>query len=403
VNSPESRIYLDYAATTPLRREVADAMCQALGRPTFNPSSIHGEGRDARRLLDGARDRVARALGVSRKEITFTGSGSEADNLALLGVVRALGRKGHLVASAIEHHAVLHALDALREDGFDVTLVPVDATGTVDPQVFANALRDDTLVASIMYANNEIGTVEPIAELAAIAHRRGVLFHTDAIQAPCWLPVSPKELGVDLMSISAHKVFGPAGTGALYARDGVAISPIVHGGGQEFGRRSGTENLVGILGFATALELAVAEHAQKARAVGALRDVLELGIATMVPDVRINGEGAQRLPHICNVSFGGIASDALLLRLDLAGIAVSSGSACTSGALVPSHVIEALGLDPRWQSCVVRFSLSGATTRVEIDRVLDVVSATVAELRGVEKGKEQARPERPMPLGGKQA
>jgi cysteine desulfurase len=393
VNSIQSgRIYLDYAATTPLRREAADAMCQALGRPSYNPSSLHAEGREARRLLDDARDRVARALGAARKEITFTGSGTEADNLAVTGGVRAAGRKGHVVATAIEHHAVLHALDALAGEGYEITLVAVDSNGIVDPASFAAAIRDDTILASVMYANNEIGTIEPIAELAAIARGRGVLFHTDAIQAPGWLPVSVKELGIDLMSISAHKFFGPRGAGVLYVRDGVPVSPIVHGGGQEFGRRSGTENLAAITGMVTALELAVAERPAKGKAVAALRDRLESGIRAVVGGVSVNGAGAARLPHVSSVTFKGVESDALLMRLDLAGIAVSSGSACTSGALVASHVIEALGTQSGRRAGVLRFSLSGETTAGEIDRVLDVLPGIVGELR-----------ERAMPLEGKQA
>jgi cysteine desulfurase len=347
-----------------------------------NPSSLHAEGRRARAALDRARDRVAAVLGVHRKEIVFTGSGSESDNLALIGAVRALGRRGgHIVTSAIEHHAVLHAVDALRDDGYDVTVLGVDERGLVDPHAFAGALRDDTLIASVMYANNELGVVQPIAELAAAARARGVLFHTDAVQAPAWLPVAPAALGVDLLSLAAHKFYGPKGVGVLYARSGVAVAPAVHGGGQEFGRRSGTENLAGIVGFAAALERADAGRSERAARVGALRDRLEAGLLASIPDVRINGAGAPRLPSISNVSFAGLDAESLLARFDLEGLAVSSGSACTSGVAEPSHVVAALGIDPRWHGGVIRFSLGESTIDEEIGRVLALVPRITAELR----------------------
>ena len=375
------RIYLDHAATTPLGPQAADAMREALADGGFNPSSLHAEGRRARALLDLARDRTARSLGAVRKEITFTGSGSEADNQALLGVVRAMGRRGHIVSSSIEHHAVLRALDNLRSEGFEVTLLPVDRSGLVDPATFADAIRPDTVLASVMYANNEIGTIQPIAELAAIARDRGVLFHTDAVQAPEWLPLNVRELGVDLLSISAHKFYGPKGVAVLYVRDGVPVAPLIFGGGQEFGRRSGTENVLGIAGLAAALELAVTGRPERARGIGALRDRLESGIASSVADVRINGAGAPRLANNCNVSFLGVDSETLLVRLDLEGIGVSAGSACTSGSLEPSHVIAALGIDPRWHRGVIRFSLGASTTEAEIDRVLAVLPQIVSTLR----------------------
>lgn len=381
-----SRVYLDYAATTPLRREAADAMTLALSEGPFNPSSLHAEGRRARAVLDDARDRVARMLGVARKGITFTGSGSEADNLAIVGAARAAARRGrgrHVVASKIEHHAVLHALDSLAVDGFDVTLVPVDERGVVEPQAFEAALRDDTVVASVMYANNEIGTIQPVEKLAAIARSRGVFFHTDAIQAPLWLPVGLQCLRVDAISLSAHKFYGPKGVGVLATGDDVAIEPLVHGGGQEFGRRSGTENVGGIAGLMCALELAEAERAPTCDRVEALRDHLERGILEAVPDARVNGANAPRLPNILNVSFAGIASDELLLRLDLDGVAVSAGSACTSGVLEPSHVIAALGTDAAWRTGAIRFSLGIATSEADIDRVLDVIAAGVAKMRGM--------------------
>jgi cysteine desulfurase len=347
-----------------------------------NPSSLHAEGRQARAGLDRARDRVAAMLGVARKEITFVGSGSEADNQALLGAARANRARGtHIVSTQIEHHAVLRSLDALRDEGFEITLLPVDGDGLVDPAAFERALRDDTILASVMYANNELGVIEPIAALAAAARARNVLFHTDAVQAAAWIDVRPRELGVDLLSLSAHKFYGPKGVGVLYLRDGVAVEPLVHGGGQEFGRRSGTENVAGIIGFAAALER-VATGPERAARVERLRDRLERGLRATAPNVRINGADAPRLPNISNVSFEGLTSEALLMRFDLEGIAVSAGSACTSGVLEPSHVIASLNIDPHWHEGVIRFSLGEGTTEEEIDRVLEVVPAITAALQG---------------------
>ncbi len=379
----KKRIYLDHAATTPVNRDVLAEMLPFFTDVGHNPSSLHTEGRQARAGLDRARDRVAAALGVARKEITFVGSGSEADNQAILSVARAHRARGaHIVSTQIEHHAVLHALDALGDEGFEVTLLPVDERGVVDTAMFVNALRDDTVLASVMYANNELGVIQPIAALAAAARARGVIFHTDAVQAAAWIDVRPRELGVDLLSISAHKFYGPKGVGVLYVRDGLALAPLVHGGGQEFGRRSGTENVAGIIGLAAALDRVVAASPQRAQRVARLRDRFESELAARVPEVHVNGAGAPRMPNISNVSFDGFDSEALLVRLDLEGIAVSAGSACTSGALEPSHVIAALSLDPRWHRGVIRFSLGEGTTEEEIDRVLEVVPRITGQLQG---------------------
>lgn len=379
----KNRIYLDHAATTPVHPDVLAEMLPYFSQAAHNPSSLHAEGRQARAGLDTARDRVATALGVARKEITFVGSGSEADNQAILGSARSLRHRGkHLIATAIEHHAVLHALDALRDDGFDVTLLPVDERGLLDPQTFASALRDDTILASVMYANNEIGVIQPIADLAAIAHERGALFHTDAVQAAGWLPVRPRDLGVDLLALSAHKFYGPKGVGVLYVREGLTLPALIHGGGQEFGRRSGTENVAGIVGLAIALERVTRDQPARAKRVGALRDRLETGIGATIEDVRINGGGAPRLANNCNVSFAGIDSETILMRLDLEGVAVSAGSACTSGALEPSHVIAALNADPRWNQGVIRFSLGEGTSEEEVDRVLELLPRITEQLRG---------------------
>jgi cysteine desulfurase len=390
-----NRVYLDHAATTPLRREVVDAMGEARA-DAYNPSSIHAEGRRARARLDDARDRVAACLCASRKEIVFTGSGTESDNAAILGAVRASGRKGHVLACAIDHHAVLHSLDALAAEGHEVELLPVDEHGAVDPDAFAAALRPTTILASVFYANNEIGAVSPVAALARIARERGVLFHTDAVQAPGWLPVDVASLGVDLFSISAHKFEGPKGVGALFVRGGVVLEPIVHGGGQEFGRRSGTENVIGAVGLARALELAVWGREARAERVARLRDRFESGVRGSIADVRFNGAGSPRLPGNSNISFAGARSEELLLQLDLKGVAVSAGSACASGAVEPSHVIAALGTDPRWRIGPIRFSLGRTTTEEEIDRVLALLPGVVATV----KGKESERPGKAAALGG---
>jgi cysteine desulfurase len=372
------RIYLDNAATTPLRPEAGVAVREA--EADYNPSSLHAEGRRAHALLDAARELVATSIGAKPNEIVFTAGGTESDNLALLGLARS-GRSGaHFVTTAIEHHAVLGALERLGEEGFETTVLPVDSGGRVDPQEFESALRPSTVLASVMYANNEVGTVQPIAQLAAIARRRGVRFHTDAVQAANWLSLDVETLGVDLLTLSAHKFGGPRGVGLLYARNDVALSPILYGGGQERGRRSGTQNLPGIAGMARALGLAQSERIANAPRARELRDRLEAGIQAAVPDVRVNG-AAPRLPNYLNVSFAGVDAAALLIALDLAGIAVSAGSACTSGSLEASHVLRAMGLEERWRVGAIRFTLGVASSAAEIDRVVAALPSIVAKLR----------------------
>jgi cysteine desulfurase len=376
------RIYLDYAATTPVRPEVLEAMLPFFGAGGYNPSSVHAEGRAARTALDDARERVARVLGAKPKEIVFTGSGSEADNLAITGVARALRARGrHIVSVITEHHAVLHTLDALKDEGWQVTLLGVDSAGRVDPEAFAAALRDDTVLASVAYANNEIGTIAPIAQLAKLAHARRVRFHTDAVQAPAYLPVDVRELGVDLLSVAAHKFYGPKGVGALYVREGTPVAPLLHGGGQEFAKRAGTENVAGIVGMARALELAAEERAEAAVRIGALRDRLEAVICEQLEGARVNGAGAPRLPNNLNLAIPGVDSGGLLARLDLDGLAVSAGSACASGVVEPSHVIAALGLPLEWSRGVVRLSLGRSTTEEEITRAGQILVRGATGLR----------------------
>jgi cysteine desulfurase len=373
---------LDHAATTPVRDEVVQAMLPHFAQNGFNASSVHAEGRAARAALDQARDRVARALGAKSKEIIFTGGGSEADNLAIIGAARALRARGrHLVSTVVEHHAVLHALEALREDGWEVTLLGVDANGHVSLEAFTAALRPDTVLASVMYVNNELGTVQPIRRLADAARARDVLFHTDAVQAAAYLPVDVAALGVDLLSLAAHKFYGPKGTGVLYAREGTPIVPIVHGGSQEFAKRAGTENVPGIVGFCEALTLAMDERTQTSARIATLRDGFEARVRSRIPDVRVNGGDAARAPHISNLSFLNLASEQLLMRLDIDGIAVSAGSACASGAVEPSHVIAALGLPEPWMRGVIRFSLGRTTTQAQIDRTAEVLEQAVSDLR----------------------
>ena len=376
------RIYLDHAATTPVRPEVVEAMLPFYGAAGYNPSSVHAEGRAARAALDDARERIARILRAKPKEIVFTGSGSESDNLAIAGAAKASqGRGRHLVSVVTEHHAVLHSLDALRDEGWDVTLLPVDSEGRVDPDEFAAVLRDDTALASVAYANNEIGTIAPVARLAKLAHERGALFHTDAVQAPAYLPLDVRELGVDLLSIAAHKFYGPKGVGALFVREGTPVAPLVHGGGQEFAMRAGTENVAGIVGMARALELAAAERDEVAERAGRLRDRLQAVLCERLDGIHVNGAGAPRLPNNLNLAFLGLEGDRLLARLDLDGLAVSAGSACASGVVEPSHVIAALGLSPEWSRGVVRLSLGRSTTEEEITRAGEMVERAVSGMR----------------------
>ncbi len=382
----EGRIYLDHAATTPVREEVLAAMLPYFSEVGFNPSSLHAEGRAARAALDAARASVAGLLGAKPREIVFTGGGSEADNLAILGSARARRAAGaHVVTAATEHHAVLHAMDVLRDEGFEVTVLPVDGAGRIAPDAFAAALRPDTVLASIMLANNELGTIQPVAELARLARARGVVFHTDAVQAPGRLPLDVELLGVDVLALSAHKFYGPKGVGALYVRGGTALMPLVVGGGQEAGLRAGTENVAGIAGFARALELAVGEQAAETARVRGLRDRFEAALLAAVPGVRVNAADAPRLPHVASIAFEGIEAPALLVRLDLEGVAVSAGSACAAGSTEPSHVVAALGA-PAWvQLGTIRFSFGKLTSEKDVERLMRMLPLVVGELRVVDE------------------
>ena len=376
-----ARIYLDHAATTTVRPEAVEAMIPLLGGG-HNPSSLHAEGRAARAAVDDARGTVARVLGCAAREIVFTGSGTEADALAIAGAARARAAAGrHVVTSAVEHHAVLHACDALEREGWEITRIPVDDAGRLDVDAFARALEPRTALASIMLGNNETGVLQPVAELARLARDRGVVFHTDAVQCAGWIALDVAALGVDLLTLSGHKFGGPKGVGALFVRRGIDLEPLITGGAQEHGLRAGTENVPGIAGFARALSLAEAERPEAAPRVAALRDRLEAGIVAAIPDCRINGAGAPRLPHVLSVAFADVPGDALLARLDLEGIAASAGSACAAGALEPSHVVAALGMPERYRRGVVRFSLGAGTSASDVDTVLGRLPALVADVR----------------------
>ena len=376
-----NRIYMDNAATTRVTQPVLEAMMPCLTTVYGNPSSVHAFGRDARRLLDEARAKVAAALNAKPNEIYFTGCGTESDNWAVRGSAYALKAKGnHIITSAIEHHAILHTCEWLEKQGFEITYVPVDADGLVNPADVEAAITDKTILISIMAANNEIGTIEPIEEIAKIAHAHHVLFHTDAVQAIGAIPVDVRAIGCDLLSLSGHKFHGPKGVGALYIKQGTRIDNLIHGGAQERGRRASTENVAGIVGMAEAIELATANIPEKAARISALRDQLIDGLTTL-PYVRLNGHRTKRLPGNVNVSVRFIEGESLLLRLDLAGVAASSGSACTSGSLDPSHVLLAIGLPHEIAHGSLRLSLSDTTTQEEVDYVLSVLPGIIEYLR----------------------
>jgi len=378
-------IYLDYNATTPTLPEVSEAMAPFAGDVFGNAASIHKFGQAARGPLSRARLRVAELLGAAdADEIIFTAGGSEADNLAIKGVAFAYRDKGrHIITSSIEHPAVLATCEWLADEGWDVTFLPVDEGGLVGVDALAAALRDDTVLVSIMHANNEIGTIQPIKELAAVARERGVLFHTDAVQTAGKIPVDVNALGVDLLAISAHKFYGPKGVGALYVRRGVEVVPVIHGGHHEEGRRAGTHNTPGIVGLAKALELACASIPAEGERIARLRDKLRDGIFAKIPSAIAVGAAAALTPNTLNVCFPHIDGEAVLLGLDMEGIAVSTGSACASSSTEPSHVLLACGVPPEVARGSLRFSLGKYTTDADIDRVLEVLPPIVARLRAL--------------------
>ena len=378
------QIYLDNAATTRISPAALRAMLPCLEEHYGNPSSLYAFGQDARERLERARAQIAARLHCEAKEVYFTSGGSEADNQALRSAARIGAAKGkrHIVSTAFEHHAVLHTLDRLREEGFEVTLLDVHGDGLVRPAEVAAAIRPDTCLVSVMYANNEIGTIQPVAEIGRICREKGVLFHTDAVQAAGHLPIDVQEQNIDLLSLSAHKFHGPRGAGVLYARTGVRLTPLIEGGAQERGRRAGTENLHAIVGMAAALEEACRDGDARRVRVAALRDRLIRGLAR-IPHAVLNGDPVQRLPGNVNFCFEGIEGESLLLLLDDEGICASSGSACTSGSLDPSHVLLAIGRPHEIAHGSLRLTLSEQTTEEEIDYTIDAVTRAVARLRSM--------------------
>jgi len=377
-------IYLDYNATTPCDPRVVEAMLPFFREHFGNPSSLHRLGQTARQALEKARSVIARSIGARDEEIVFTSGGTESNNLAIRGVVQALRKKGnHLVTSSIEHHAVLNVFRALEKEGFAVTYLPVDREGLVHPEDLRKALRPETILVSIMHANNETGVIEPIEELSRIVHEHGAVFHTDAVQTVGKIPVRVDDLGVDLLSASAHKFYGPKGVGFLYIRKGTRLVPQILGGHHERGRRAGTENVPGIVGMAKALEIAQDEMHEEARRVGTLRDRLEEELQARIPDIVVVSRGAPRLYNTSLVLVEYVEGESLLLNLDFEGICVSSGSACTSSSLEPSHVLLACGYPHALAHGSIRFSLGKWTTEEEISRVVTVFPGIVEKLRAI--------------------
>lgn len=380
----KKQFYLDNAATTATRPEVLEAMLPFFTQVYGNASSIHSFGREARKAVENARRQVAEAIGAEPREIYFTAGGSESDNWAIrCAAERQSGKGKHIITSAVEHHAVLHTCEALKEQGYDITYLPVDEFGRVSTTDVKNAIRKDTILITIMAANNEIGTLEPIAEIGKIAKEAGVLFHTDAVQAVGSVKIDVNEWNVDMLSMSGHKFHGPKGVGVLYIRKGVRLHNLIYGGAQERGLRAGTENVPGIVGMGKAIELAMQELEEHNARLTKLRDQLIDGILTSIPDVRLNGHRTERLPGNVNVSVRYIEGEALLMRLDLAGIAASSGSACTSGSLDPSHVLLAIGLPHEIAHGSLRLSLGSLSTEEDVQAVLTALPKIVADLRAM--------------------
>ena len=376
------RIYLDHNATTPLHPEVLEAMLPYYKEAFGNPSTIYSFGQETRKATDEARETVANLIGASPEEIIFTSGGTEADNLALKGVAAALEKKGkHIVASSIEHHAVLSTLKYLEKRGYKVSFLPVDEHGWLDPGEVQEAITSQTILISVMHANNEVGTIEPISEIGEIAQKAGIYLHTDAVQTIGKIKVNVDDLKVDLLSLSAHKFYGPKGVGALYVRKGTRIYPLLHGGYQERRRRAGTENVAGIVGLGKVAEIAPKEMVQQSRRESNLRDRLEKMIRENINHCQLNGHPTQRLPNTLNVSFEFIEGESLILNLDLKGIAVSTGSACTSGSLEPSHVLMAMGVAPEIAQGSIRFSLGRDNQKEDIDYTVENLVEIVTRLR----------------------
>lgn len=378
------KVYLDNAATTALSTEVLSKMMPYLTDIYGNPSSVHSFGREARAAIDTAREKLAKALNCEVREIIFTGCGTEADNTAIFGIAESYKHKGnHIITTNVEHHAVLHTCQALEKHGYEITYLPVDEYGQISAEQVKNALTDKTILVTIMFANNEVGTIMPISEISKLCHEKGIIFHTDAVQAIGHIPVDVKAMNIDMLSLSAHKFHGPKGVGALYCRKGLKLPAYIVGGAQESNKRAGTENVAGIVGLGAAVEIACNAMPEAAAREIVLRDRLINGLAKRISEIKLNGHPTDRLPNNVNYSLKYIEGESILLHLDLNGIAASSGSACTSGSLDPSHVLLAMGLDHETAHGSVRFSLSDETTQEDIDYVLDVLPGIVDKLRAM--------------------
>ena len=380
----DRKIYLDHNATTPVHPEVLEAMLPFYKEGFGNASSIHSFGREAKVALEESREKVAKLLNTDPLEIYFTSGGTESDNLAVKGIAWANRKKGnHIITSKIEHHAILESCKYLEREGFEVTYLPVDKYGLVEPDELKKNIRKETILVSIMHANNEVGTIEPIPELSKIAKENGVYFHTDAVQSTGKIKIDVNSLGVDLLSLSAHKFYGPKGVGAIYIRRGVRLTPLAHGGHHEKARRAGTENVPGIVGLAKALEIANRDMEKEDNRLKNLSERFFERITEKIPDVYLNGHPELRIPNTLNLSFKGVEGESIILSLDLKGIAVASGSACTSGTLEPSHVLSAMGVPPDLAQSSLRFSFGRSNTIDDIDYVVEVLPEIVSRLRAM--------------------
>ena len=374
------QVYLDHNASTPVHPEVVEAMLPYFSERFGNPSSVHGFGREAREGLETARDQIAHFLRVGKEEIVFTSGGTESDNMAVKGVAMARGR-GHIITTKIEHHAVLRAVQILETQGFTATYLEVDGYGMVDPDALRRAIRPDTILISIMHANSEIGTVQPARQLGAIAREHGIPFHMDAVQTFGKVPIDLDAFNIDMLSFSGHKIYGPKGVAGLYIRKGTKMVSLQHGGEHERRRRAGTENVAGIVGFGKAVEIRGRDMVEEGRRLTGLRNRLWEGLESRVPEVRLNGHPTERVPGTCNVCFRHVESESIVLGLDLKGIGVSAGSACTSGNVEPSYVLVAMGVPIDWAMGAVRHSLGRSTTAADVDYVVDCTEPLVAKLR----------------------
>jgi len=374
------QVYLDHNASTPVHPEVVEAMLPYFSERFGNPSSVHGFGREAREGLETAREQVAHFLRVGKDEVVFTSGGTESDNMAVKGVAMAR-RQGHIITSKIEHHAVLRAVETLESQGFAATYLDVDGYGMVDPDALRRAIRPDTILISIMHANSEIGTIQPARQLGAIAREHGIPFHMDAVQTFGKVPIDLDAFNIDMLSFSGHKIYGPKGVAGLYIRKGTKMVSIQHGGEHERRRRAGTENVAGIVGFGKAIEIRGRDMVEEGRRLTELRERLWEGLSRRIPEVRLNGHPTERVPGTCNVCFRHVESESIVLGLDLKGIGVSAGSACTSGNVEPSYVLVAMGVPVEWAMGAVRHSLGRGTTAQDIDYVVDATEPLVAKLR----------------------